>query len=313
MPNAQINPTPNCLMVAFCLFISVTFVRASQANDLYISSSTVDITPDLPVALDGQMYQRIAQQAETPVTASVVVLESREGSKSIESVVFVSCELVAIPLDLLARVRAEVYRRLPELDGNKIVMNAIHTHTSAVIRRGVYAIPKEGVTQVEAYYTFFVSKVSDSIIQTWKSRAPGSITWGLGHAKVANNRRAVYVDNSAQMYGKTNIPEFRGLEGHEDQSIDCLFFWNKTDALIAVSIDVACPAQEVEGHTAVNADYWYPVRKSLRKRFGSELCVLGWIGAAGDQSPHLMYGVLQVKSVCSNSVSWTDWMKLPAG
>ena len=56
-----------------------------------------------------------------------------------------------------------------------------------------------------------------------------------------------------------------------------------------MSIDVACTAQEVEGRSTVNADYWHPVRASLRQRYGADLCVLGWIGAAGDQSPHLMY------------------------
>jgi len=39
----------------------------------------------------------------------------------------------------------------------------------------------------------------------------------------------------------------------------------------------------------VNADYWHPVRESLKKRFGPDLCVLGWIGAAGDQSPRPIY------------------------
>ncbi len=31
------------------------------------------------------------------------------------------------------------------------------------------------------------------------------------------------------------------------------------------------------------------MRQRLRKQYGAELCVLGWTGAAGDQSPHLMY------------------------
>ena len=92
------------------------------------------------------------------------------------------------------------------------------------------------------------------------------------------------------MYGKTNLANFRGLEGYEDQNINTLFFWNQAEDLIAVSINVACPAQEVEGRSNINADYWFPIRETLRKRFGSKLCVLGFIGAAGDQSPHLMYG-----------------------
>jgi len=54
-------------------------------------------------------------------------------------------------------------------------------------------------------------------------------------------------------------------------------------------VNVACPSQEVESKTAVNADFWHPVRESLRQRYGEHLCVLGWTGASGDQSPHLMY------------------------
>lgn len=39
----------------------------------------------------------------------------------------------------------------------------------------------------------------------------------------------------------------------------------------------------------MNADFWHPVRESLRAKYGDDLLVLGWTGASGDQSPHLMY------------------------
>ena len=132
-----------------------------------------------------------------------------------------------------------------------------------------------------------------------KNRSPGSVTWGLSHAAVAYNRRAVYSkeiptpgyfsDGTAQMYGNTNKTEFINLEGMEDHDVNMLFFWDKSGKLIAMAIDVPCPAQEVESRSAVNADYWHPVREQLKKRFGPDLCVLGWIGAAGDQSPRPMY------------------------
>ena len=129
--------------------------------------------------------------------------------------------------------------------------------------------------------------------------APGSVTWGLSHAAIAYNRRAVYSkevptpgyfsDGSAQMYGNTDRPEFINLEGMEDHDVNILFFWDKRGKLIAMSIDVPCPAQEVESRSTINADYWHPVREKLKQRFGSELCVVGWIAAAGDQSPRPMY------------------------
>ncbi|MEI6049643.1 MAG: hypothetical protein WCS03_12140 [Bacteroidota bacterium] len=206
----------------------------------------------------------------------------------------VSCDVVEIPNDLIAMIRDEVHKRLPLMDVKKIFLNGIHTHTAPVLENGDdlswgYPIPKTGVTQVDDYRTFFAQRVSDAIVKAWNNRLPGSVTWGLSDAVIGYNRRAVYADGTATMYGNTNVPEIRNLEGYEDHSINTLFFWNQAKKLIAVNIEVACPAQEVENDTLVNADYWHPVREALRKRFGSDLCVLGWIGAAGDQSPHLMY------------------------
>ncbi len=166
-------------------------------------------------------------------------------------------------------------------------MNAIHTHTAAVVKDR-YMIPR-GVTQRDDYGAFFVQRVAEAIAQAWNGRRPGSVAWGLSHAVVAVNRRAAYADGSSKMYGDTNVPEFRGLEGYEDHDVNMLFFWDQGGKLIATIIEVACPAQEVENDTTVNADFWHPVRVALRQRFGADLCVLGMVGAAGDQSPHLMY------------------------
>jgi hypothetical protein len=106
---------------------------------------------------------------------------------------------------------------------------------------------------------------------------------------VAYNRRAAYADGSARMYGKTDVSEFRHLEGYEDHDVNTLFFWNREGRLIAMAVNVPCPAQEVESRSVINADFWHPVRQALRARYGQELCVLGWTGASGDQSPRPMY------------------------
>jgi hypothetical protein len=126
-------------------------------------------------------------------------------------------------------------------------------------------------------------------VKAWENRRPGGVSWGLGHAVVAQNRRAVYADGTAQMYGKSDRPEFRGLEGYEDHGVETLFFWDADKKLIATAINVACPAQEARTGRGVNADFWHEVRMVLRRQHGDGLNVLGWIGASGDQSPHLMY------------------------
>jgi len=111
----------------------------------------------------------------------------------------------------------------------------------------------------------------------------------LGHAVVAYNRRAVYADGSAVMYGKTNDPSFRAIEGMEDHDVNSMFFWDMNDKLLVMLVNVSCPSQEVESNRLLSSDYWGPTRDQLRKKYGQHLVVVGLCGAAGDQSPHLRY------------------------
>ena len=265
-----------------------------NATELHIGTATADISPKLPVALMGQFNMRIAETAETPLYAGIVVVESKNGNKSLDTAVFISGDLVQIAPQLLAELRAEVAKLLPGFNVNKIILSATHTHTAPVLENDpdkafIYPIPKVGVVPVEDYRKLFTRNVADAIVKAWKSRGKGSVTWGLNRAAVGYNRRAVYKDGTTTMYGKTDRPDFQNLEGYEDHDVNSLFFWDAKGKLIAMSIDVACPAQEFEHRVAVNADYWHPVRQALQKRFGADVSILGWIGAAGDQSPHSMY------------------------
>jgi len=281
--------------ITLTIFVLILYFSAGlYAAELNIGTATADITPKLPVALFGQFHLRIAETAETPLTANVVALESRDGNHSLDAAIMVSCDLLFIPDKMRDKVRDEVHKKLPELDTRKIFLNATHTHTSPVLVDDEkfsfeYQIPEEGVSQPEEYCNLFAQRVSEAIVEAWGNRRPGSVTWGLSHAAVGYNRRAVYADGSSVMYGNTNDPGFLNIEGMEDHDINTLFFWDMRGKLIAMTINVACTAQEVEGRYAVNADFWHPVREKLKKRFGPDLCVLGWISAAGDQSPRPMY------------------------
>ena len=271
-------------IAAFVLGV-LAWTGGASAAELLVGATSVDISPPLPVALNGQFEMRIAKTAETPLSANIVALESRDGDYAI----MVSCDLVLVSKEILASVRDEVHKRLPTLDTKKIIMNATHTHTAPVLQDGAYAIPKTGVLQPSEYRTLLIKKVADGIEKAWNDRKPGSVTWGLGHAVVGYNRRAVYADGKAAMYGGTSEPNFRGIEGYEDHDVNTLFFWDKAGKLIGTVVNVTCPAQEVENRSAVNADYWHPVREGIHKRYGADVVVVGMAGAAGDQSPHLMY------------------------
>lgn len=276
----------------FLIGLSVFWGLPTQglpAADLFVGTARTSITPDEPVALSGQFHTRVAKTVESPVTANVLVLESRDGDESLDLAIMVSCDLVVIREDIQSRIRSRVAENLPDVDVQKLFVNATHTHTAPVMVEGKYVIPADGVIQPADYVEFLVERVSGAVVEAWNEREPAGVSWGQGQAVVAHNRRAVYADGSAAMYGQTNQAEFRGIEGCEDHDIDVLSFWDEENKPFAMAVDVACPAQEVEGRSAVNADFWHETRNRLRERYGQQLDVLGWCGAAGDQSPHLMF------------------------
>ncbi|MHC4404747.1 MAG: hypothetical protein ACYTG0_34280, partial [Planctomycetota bacterium] len=186
------------ITVVTVLWVSVAAVEASE---LFIGTASVSITPPQPVALSGQRRARIAHQVESPVTATAVALETRDGEKVLDQAIIISCDLVAIRDGIQDRFRERAKTRLPDFDINKLFMAATHSHTAPVTREGVYVIPDEGVIKPLEYVDFLNDRLEDAVVQAWRNRHPGGVSWGLGHALVAHNRRAVYADGNARMYG----------------------------------------------------------------------------------------------------------------
>jgi hypothetical protein len=107
----------------------------------------------------------------------------------------------------------------------------------------------------------------------------------LGHAAVGFCRIAAYADGSSLLYGKSDRPDFVGLEGGQDHGLELLFFWDPQEQLSGMVINIACPSQVVEGQLYVCSDFWGPVREELKARYGDQVSVYPMISAAGDQSP----------------------------
>ena len=261
----------------------------AAAATLHAGAATRSITPDRPVALSGQMHTRIARKVESEVQANALALESRAGDQVVEQALFVACGLVAIRQGIYERVQEELAPRIPDFDINKLILSATHTHTGPVMIEGKYKITEPDVMPPSEYVDFLVVRVAEAAEAAWKGRRAVKVGWGMGYAVVGYNRRSYFEDGHHQMYGDLSVDGFRGIEGPEDHAVEVLYFWDENDALLATAINIVSPAQEVESRSAVNADFWHPVREGLKAKYGPDLVVLGWIGAAGDQSPHIRY------------------------
>ncbi len=266
----------------------------SAESRLYVGWSRVDITPDRPVALIGQLHKRISERVRDPLTATALAIETRsEGGRS-EQAILVSCDVLYIRKSIVEKIREVLKTKLPDFDADKLVLNATHTHTAPGFAEedfgNLYDVSKdEGVMPASEYGEFFAARVAQAAAQAWERREPAGVSWALGHAVVGMNRRARYFDGKAIMYGVTSRPDFAGLEGYEDHGVEMLFFWDEAGKLTGIIVNLACTSQETEGLNEVSADFWHDVRTELHTRLAADVHVLPQCAAAGDLSPHLLY------------------------
>lgn len=276
-------------------------------NKIKIGWSEVDFTPEkgVKISLAGQFYERITDEVESPVTATAFALECGN-----EQLIMCSCDLVSIGENLNALVKERVCSVIP-VSPDKIIISAIHTHTSYVYDRSggnkcsssslsyltktipedmqyVPLVSNEKCMSPKDSLNLLVEKISQSIIEAWENRCEGFYQNAFGRAVVGHCRRVCYDDGSAKMWGDTNHANFTELEAGNDSGIELIYTFDKNKELNGVIANVSCPAQVVEQRSFISSDYWGKVKENLEKHFGKKIFVLGLIAAGGDQCPRDM-------------------------
>lgn len=269
-------------------------------DNFKIGWASVDITPDKPVLLHGQFHARISEGVLDPITATVLALESTKENSSGKALM-VSLDLVYAhdnsrdADNLLNMVRKSVVSSIPGLKPEHIIFNGTHTHTAPYVNdvtdpKSIVGIEVDAMAPSE--YKKNISKlIAGAAIKAWTNRQPGGISYGIGQAVVGHNRQTVTLDGKTVMYGSTDVPEYSGMEGNEDHSVNLLYTWDAKKNLTGIVINVPCPSQVSEQEYLISADYWHDTRVEVRKRLGKGLYILPQCSAAGDQSPHMLNGL----------------------
>ncbi len=277
-------------------------------TNIKIGWSEVDITPAKNISLRGQFYERISEYVESPLNVTALAIEA-DG----DQMVMCSCDLTSITPELTAKVRKLVAAESSEIDVNKIILHATHTHTSYLynapaedklsgvkVTSGLSVLtslvpddmlykPKvtvdDSIENPEDSFRTIANGAAKAVLEAWAARKDSIYACGFGRAAVGMNRRVCFDDGSAQMWGDTNTPNFTHLEGGNDNGVEMLFTFDTDKKLTGVILNVACPSQVCEHRNYVSSDYWGKVKQKLREKFGDELYILGLCAAGGDQCP----------------------------
>ncbi len=273
------------------LFLTTCSLLTSQssATEILIGAASADITPDEPVPLTGYRSVRISTGILSRCKANVLAIESRDGEHVIDQAILVACDLCVIRPGIQDGFRKYVAKRLPDFDITKLFLTATHTHAAPVLLQDRYNEKDYGdAMQPKEYVPFMFERMAEAVEKAWNERKLGAMAWGLGNAVVASNRRAVFSNGKAKMYGNTNSSTFRRIEGFQDHAVDFLCFYDDQKKLKSIAITLACPSQSVQG-SKLSADFWHDVRQLIHERHGKDITILGFCAPAGDQSPHLLY------------------------
>jgi hypothetical protein len=260
---------------------------------LNLGSATVDITPDRPAMVQGQMHVRIATKARDPLTVTALAITGQRADGSPQHAVLVSADICIIPRTLQEQLRQRVANAIPELDPMSVVIFATHTHDSMVLVNGAYPPQSPEVMTPDECLALVVERMGEAVIAAWQDRKPCKIARGFGHAVVAHNRRPVFADGSALMYGDPTRADFRAIEGPEDHTVDFLFVWDESDELQGVLIDLPCPSQVDERLSEWSADFWHETRLEIAERVGNGVWTFPICGIGGDVSPHPIFNKKQ--------------------
>lgn len=240
-------------------------------------SAWVDITPDRPLNLMGQMHERLSESTRDPLTLNLVLLD--DGSVRIA---LVSIDVCVVPDELIARLR-EAISSAADVPAEAIHIAATHTHVAPYTSDRIKGAPDD------AWLAELVEHARTAATEAAGDLTPVTLFAGNGYVEQMGwNRRGMRRDGQCHMYFGQWSDGFVGIEGPRDGHVGLIFARDEAGGMKFVISSFSTHPNCNEGANYYSADIPGEVRKMLRQVYGPQLGVVYFTGAAGDTAPTIM-------------------------
>ncbi len=266
------------LLIAFlatCLFGGSP--RIAIAAGWQAGVAKINISPELPIWLSGYgSRNRPAATKHDDLWAKALVIEDADGHRA----ALVTMDLVGIPREISQSVCKQVDEKY-KLPRASIALCASHTHSGPVVRgnlMAMYSLDEDQSRRIKEYKATLTDKLVTVVGEAIKTIKPAKLSWGIGEADFAVNRRNNKPESKVPELIKTNK-----LVGPVDHELPVLAVYGADDKLRAVVGGYACHAT-VLGLYFVSADWPGAGQNELEKRHPGAIAMFV-AGCGGDQNP----------------------------
>ena len=256
-----------------------------------IGFGKADITPKgAPSSLAGQFETRITEEVHDPLEVNCLYIESEDGVS-----IWASCDTCQIFKSLSDDVDAMLSGRMEGFRPGMLMISATHIHTGPYHDRGGWLSltgntdDDEGAMTAAEYRAQMAEGIVQAVLAAKADLKDVSVELSIAPVITGVNRRVVYADGSAKMYGALNGKDFYRMEARDGGPTQLLYVYREPEhRLDGVIANVPCTAQCDEHACYLTADYWEVVRKRIAEDWGEDVHVFSIVRSAGDLSPHPM-------------------------
>lgn len=179
------------------LLVAASGTTASARSDWSAGAASVDITPDGPVWMAGYAARKTPSEGVAlPIHAKALALKDAGGS----TVVLITADLIGFDRTIVDDV-LKVVGPKHKLGRESVAFYASHTHTGPMIKTtdsalSAYNLSRESAGRNLAYRQALPGKLVGLIDAALSNLAPADVSFGVGSAGFAINRREKQKDGT---------------------------------------------------------------------------------------------------------------------
>ncbi|MBG89452.1 MAG: dehydrogenase [Verrucomicrobiales bacterium] len=232
----------------------------------------IDVTPDYPVRLTGYGSRtEFSKGIEQRIWAKAIAFET----DSQHPALLITVDNCGVPFSMRMKVLRRLQRDTP-LKTERFAVLSSHTHSAPMLNDALPNIFSKDLTEeeqhsVDRYHRELTDALEKLARDALAQRIEAKLTWGMGKAEVAENRR----------YGS----------GPTDDDLPVLRVTSPTGELLAVFANYACHCTAISGaFNKICGDWAGYAQETIEANHPGATALIG-IGCAGDQRPAERYGL----------------------